>query len=443
MALQNHMIVHITCLMTVLVTSSNIGNDRQDINLSSDGGYTDILIAIDERVTEDPEIIFELQEYFTGASEVLRIATENRLYFKNFTIVVPENWTHSSDWMEPEEEETVTRARIIVAEANLAYGNEPYTLQPGGCGQEGDFIHFTSEYLTRSSNDANTYKPVKRVVKEFAKLKWGLFDENIPINDTVTPRFYFKDNAIQPEGCIETVKFDFKDFSQCVISNSPPPYPCDFILKEVLGSASLLSYDYAESVTGFCKDNKEGATHNILSSNLQNANCQDRSAWSVIIQNCAKNNTFYFYLDYYSSSHNNHIHDNIYYNIDNLHKYHINHFYYNSGDLHKYHINHFYHNPGKLHKYHINHFYYNSGDLHKYHINYFYYNPFILYLTYNSCTANRSLSDTMRSGYTVSLFRCFDQYGCIRQNHYHVRSSSVVYYELLERRSCCRNCLIF
>ncbi|XP_067930957.1 calcium-activated chloride channel regulator 4-like [Watersipora subatra] len=338
MALQNHMIVHITCLMTVLVTSSNIGNDRQDINLSSDGGYTDILIAIDERVTEDPEIISELQEYFTGASEVLRIATENRLYFKNFTIVVPENWTSNSDWMEPEEKETVTRARIIVAEANLAYGDEPYTLQPGSCGQEGDFIHFTPEYLTRSPNDANTYKPVKRVVKEFAKLKWGLFDENVPINDTVTSRFYFKDEYLLPKGshmvlddssegfvgmrhwtsgighvvivdesfvrvardfcalgmvsqledlsslCVEKVDFNFKDMDQCEFSISPPPYPCDFILKKVSGSASLLSYDYAESVTGFCKDNEDGATHNILSSNLQNANCQDRSAWSVMLE---------------------------------------------------------------------------------------------------------------------------------------------------------------
>ena len=50
-----------TLLLAVLVTSSNIGNTKQDINLDKDGGYTDLLVAIDEKVPEDLSILTKLQ----------------------------------------------------------------------------------------------------------------------------------------------------------------------------------------------------------------------------------------------------------------------------------------------------------------------------------------------------------------------------------------------
>jgi len=43
--------------------------------------------------------------------------------------------------------ETFERARVLIAPANKAKGNQPYTQQPGACGDEGDFIHFTPEWL--------------------------------------------------------------------------------------------------------------------------------------------------------------------------------------------------------------------------------------------------------------------------------------------------------
>ena len=48
-------------LLAVIVTSSNIGNTKQDINLEIDGGYTDLLVAIDEKVSEDLNILTKLQ----------------------------------------------------------------------------------------------------------------------------------------------------------------------------------------------------------------------------------------------------------------------------------------------------------------------------------------------------------------------------------------------
>ena len=53
--------VSISLMLVILVSSSNIFGDRQDIGLTEEGGYTDILVAINENVPEDPRIIFKLK----------------------------------------------------------------------------------------------------------------------------------------------------------------------------------------------------------------------------------------------------------------------------------------------------------------------------------------------------------------------------------------------
>ena len=53
--------VSISLMLVILVRSSNIFGDRQDIGLTEEGGYTDILVAVNEDVPEDPRILFKLQ----------------------------------------------------------------------------------------------------------------------------------------------------------------------------------------------------------------------------------------------------------------------------------------------------------------------------------------------------------------------------------------------
>ena len=40
----------------------------------------------------------------------------------------------------------------------------------------------------------------KRIVREFAHLKWGLFDEDIPVSDKFSSRFYPKNGELIPVG---------------------------------------------------------------------------------------------------------------------------------------------------------------------------------------------------------------------------------------------------
>ena len=48
---------------------------------------------------------------------------------------------------------------MLIAEPNLVWGNEPYTLQPGGCKVEGDYIHFTPDYIATDAKTNSKFKP--------------------------------------------------------------------------------------------------------------------------------------------------------------------------------------------------------------------------------------------------------------------------------------------
>ena len=57
------MILQIILLLmtTSTINCSNLGATRQNISLSNDGGYTDLLVAIDERLSENLDILYNIQ----------------------------------------------------------------------------------------------------------------------------------------------------------------------------------------------------------------------------------------------------------------------------------------------------------------------------------------------------------------------------------------------
>ncbi|XP_067929386.1 calcium-activated chloride channel regulator 1-like [Watersipora subatra] len=274
----------IICWMVAMSTSTNIANDREGIKLSQDGGYINILIAIDDKVPENLDIIEKLQAYLSNASKILNQATKNRLYIKNATIVVPAGWMDQQNWVQPAENETFERARILIAQKNLAYGDTPYTLQPRGCGEEGDYIHLTPNFLTTSQTIRHPYRPAKKLVKEFAKLRWGVFDEDISIADGEMPQLYWHNGYRQIVGCTEGASFAPVNATGCQWNDGEEASDCDFVATDFRGTASLLSYEYFDNVVEFCDSNENSDTpHNKLARNLQNTNCNERSVWDVML----------------------------------------------------------------------------------------------------------------------------------------------------------------
>ncbi|CAN8001635.1 unnamed protein product [Ixodes hexagonus] len=124
---------------------------------TSDGGYQDIVVAIHPSVPPDETIITNIKALFREASLFLHRATRGRVFFKDVTIAVPSTWPQR-----PQAQVTgsslFNAADLRVAEPNPEYGDTPYTLQPRGCGEIGEYIHITPAFLSGlNDSTARTY----------------------------------------------------------------------------------------------------------------------------------------------------------------------------------------------------------------------------------------------------------------------------------------------
>ncbi|XP_042609833.1 calcium-activated chloride channel regulator 1-like [Cyprinus carpio] len=157
-------------------------------------GYVDVIIAISSRVPQDDMLIDKIKEMVTEGSYYLYDALDEKVYFKEATILVPPQW-NSKDFFKARTE-SFEKAHIKIDNANSANNTEPYTKQYGECGAEGEYIHFTPEYLL---NDTfiQLYGSRGRVfVHEWAHLRWGVYDEY-----SKEKPFYFSNGRIEATRC--------------------------------------------------------------------------------------------------------------------------------------------------------------------------------------------------------------------------------------------------
>ena len=119
-----------------------------------------------------------LQALLKDSSHVLLKALDQRAYFKSVIIVVPSSWRDSKCQTiirPPSKGTPYQNADIVVSDKHSLYNNEPFTQQSSGCGQPGDYIKLPYSFVTNynSSFEDGT----KQLVKEWAKFKYGIFDE--------------------------------------------------------------------------------------------------------------------------------------------------------------------------------------------------------------------------------------------------------------------------
>lgn len=77
--------------------------------------------------------------------------------FGRVTILVPRDWTGNYDVAT---HETWNDADIRVGPANPQYGDQPYTLQPGVCGEQSSYIHFTPQFFKNKTESIRRYGPL-------------------------------------------------------------------------------------------------------------------------------------------------------------------------------------------------------------------------------------------------------------------------------------------
>ncbi|XP_038649697.1 calcium-activated chloride channel regulator 1-like [Scyliorhinus canicula] len=244
-------------------------------------GYRDLVIAINPRIKNDPNLIKSIQDIVTAASDYLHRATKQQVYFSDVKILLPRTWSLSSSSIHRPRTESYEKADVIIAEPYLKYGDEPYTQQYGGCGEKGQYIHFTPNFILNSSL-TQIYGPKDKVfVHEWAHLQWGVFDE---YNQLVP--YYLSNGKYEATRCSKEIigrnaDCTDGDCKSCEIdpTSGLPKGNCQFYPDRKQTSTSSIMYIQGLSqVAEFC-DKK---THNPYAPTMQNKMCNYRSIWEVI-----------------------------------------------------------------------------------------------------------------------------------------------------------------
>ncbi|XP_032073794.1 calcium-activated chloride channel regulator 1-like [Thamnophis elegans] len=273
MALSQDILVIMMLLHGVMGTMINLNNN----------GFENIVIAINPTIPEDAKIITNIQNMVKEASNYLINATERRFYFKSVKIIIPLTWQKKTEY-ERVIRESYEKADIIVADPHLKSGDDPYTLQFGGCGIPGRYIHFTPTFLT-NDNLHDVYGSRGRVfVHEWAHLRWGVFDEY----NYDAPFYVTKEKKVEATRCSAGVTGIYifptgpGNHRDCIFLEDTQMYEpgCQFVAD--ISQSTPVSIMYMQSlpsVAMFC----DKSNHNIEAPNLQNKFCNYKSTWEVIM----------------------------------------------------------------------------------------------------------------------------------------------------------------
>ncbi|XP_077546571.1 calcium-activated chloride channel regulator 1-like isoform X2 [Haemaphysalis longicornis] len=254
------------------------------------GGYEDIVVAIHPSVKHDDRIVDNIKALFTSASSFLHRATRGLVHFGSVTIALPDTWPPR-----PNATATTTSlfpgADVRVAAENPQYGDTPYTLQPRGCGERGEYIHLTPRFLAElGGSTADTYgSPAYQLVHEWAHFRYGVFDEYGDPESSRYPTWYCERGMVRASTCSAQVKFTAHMdsgkpclmYKGCRISAH-----CKARFSLRTGNAttsSIMFMPYLKGVSEFC-DNAD-KKHNAFAPNKHNHLCNRKSTWEVIRSN--------------------------------------------------------------------------------------------------------------------------------------------------------------
>ncbi|KAM8999852.1 calcium-activated chloride channel regulator 2 isoform 2-T2 [Sarcophilus harrisii] len=172
-------------------------------------------------------------------------------------------------------------ANIIIADWYRKHRDDPYTLQYRGCGEEGQYIHFTPNFLLNDNLTAIYGSRGRVFVHEWAHLRWGVFDEY----NNEKPFYMAGHNQVKVTRCSSDLTGIFVcekntcTQENCIIHNLFKE-GCMFIHNNTQNAtASIMYMQSLSSVVEFCNS----STHNQEAPNLQNQMCSLRSTWDVIM----------------------------------------------------------------------------------------------------------------------------------------------------------------
>ncbi|KAK3864594.1 hypothetical protein Pcinc_029728 [Petrolisthes cinctipes] len=259
-----------------------------------DGGYQDVLVAISPDLEEDATLITAIKKSIKEMSDAVFYATRRRLFFRDVTILVPQSWSTAKVQYNATTQ-YYQDAIIRVERPNTAYGNQPYTVQPGGCGEPGRYIHLTPPYLNIDRKACFYGHRGKTLAREWARVRWGVFDEVGYLDDPLFPLHYL---TTTPAGVTVKPNYCANQPLQGKYRTSSTEADCDQEVNDVMNNkcrffpdylqnatTSVMSQHFVSSITEFCDTRRDGNNdHDPLAPTKHNLVCDGRSVWSVIME---------------------------------------------------------------------------------------------------------------------------------------------------------------
>nr|XP_018672742.1 uncharacterized protein LOC100182654 [Ciona intestinalis] len=283
-----------------------------DLNLINNG-YGNLTIWIGPEVPENFELVTKLQELITKTSSTLFRLTKKRAYIRNVIIAIPKTWgtppESFNQSISGKLSRSQTSAQIWVRNSSprpskessgpwklgdkYAYVSDPYVIKTTPCGFPGAYLRLSPEFVLfgEDMTEMRGAAPEKIVSREWAKLRWGTFDEKARAEDTT--KFYLhSDRSVKPTICSSVIPGD-------VVNQSSPRSPCNEKQRLFDNScvfvpskqpqektyASLLYRADLPYVNDFC-DNGDDVTpemkHDEEAPTVHNLHCKGRSIWAVI-----------------------------------------------------------------------------------------------------------------------------------------------------------------
>ncbi|XP_075040090.1 calcium-activated chloride channel regulator 1-like [Mixophyes fleayi] len=249
------------------------------------GGYDDIVIAIHPGVPEDERIIEKIQTLVKEATHVLFNATKQRLFIRSAKILIPLTWSQKEIYTNRSREK-YEKADVIIGNTFLNIGDDPYTMQYGACGEHGQYIHFTPNFLLQE-NLISVYGPHGKVfVHQWARLRWGVFEEYY----TEHPYYISEKFQLEATRCAVDLNGTYRMTqhmeNSCVTRacNIDPDtglfeQGCTFFPdSNQFARESIMYSPGLQSVSEFCDE----TNHNIEAPTMHNRMCNCHSTWDII-----------------------------------------------------------------------------------------------------------------------------------------------------------------
>ncbi|CAB4064686.1 CLCA3_4 [Lepeophtheirus salmonis] len=209
------------------------------------------------------------------ASGILFDTFDKRPYFKRVTVIVPNGWSDSvceATIQPPSYPSNYGVPDIFLSpDGDAIYGNHPRTIRSMGCGLSGDFIEFPYSLLSDDRIAARS------LVSEWAKYRYGVFEEHGFPGDPYYPVYYERNETLIPSGNTDdrALHGEWKD--GCNPQNDKNCYFKYSDTSEI--KCSLGFVPFLSNVSGFCHKNNN---FDSVKSTKQFTLCQGKSSSQII-----------------------------------------------------------------------------------------------------------------------------------------------------------------